>query len=164
MRRFNLKTAARNLCGSERGSQVLEAAVVLPIMLVLLAATAEFGRFFYTYSTLTNAVRAGARHACKWQHDASWTLPETQRMVVYGDFSDTSKGAILPGLTEANVAVVANGASANNVQSVTVKIVNYKYQPLFDLGALTKIPSLSLKVDMNASATMKQLFNGPVAY
>jgi hypothetical protein len=31
------------------------------------------------------------------------------------------------------------------------------------LGKLTGIAALSLNIDMNASATMKQLFNGPVA-
>src|SRR4030095_11781800 len=101
---------------------------------------AEFGRFFYTYSTLTNAVRAGARHACKWERNASWTLPETSNLVVYGDYGGGPAGReILPGLTTANVDVIANGPSVNKIDSVTVKIKNYTYQPLFDLGKLTGI-------------------------
>lgn len=147
----------------ESGTQMVELAIVLPVFLVLMASAAEFGRFFYTYSALDNAVRAGARHACKWQRNASWTFPETSRMVVYGDYSDTSGGPILPGLSTANVVVQANGPSSNSIDSVTVKIVNYRYQPLFDLGQLTGIPSLSMSVNMNASNTMHQLFNGPVA-
>ena len=158
-----LTMKARKFLRIERGSQIVELAIALPVLLVLLGAATEFARFFYTYSALTNAVRAGARHACKWQKDASWTFPETSTLVVYGDYSDTSHGPIVPGLTTGNVVIQANGASVNNVDSVTVKIVNYKYQPLFDLGKLTGIPSLSLNIDMNASATMHQLFNGPVA-
>jgi hypothetical protein len=84
-------------------------------------------------------------------------------MVVYGDFSDTSNGPILPGLTTSNVVVQANGPSVNNIDSVTVSIVNYRYTPLFDLGAITGIPSLTLDIPMNASATMHQLYNGPTA-
>ena len=84
-------------------------------------------------------------------------------MVVYGDFNDTSNGPILPGLTTANVAVDANGPSVNNIDSVTVRITGYNYQPLFDLGALTGISGLSLNVPMKASATMHQLYNGPTA-
>jgi hypothetical protein len=145
------------------GTQIVEMAIVLPVMVVLLAAGTEFGRFFYTYATLTNACRAGARHACKWKRTASWVTPETSNIVVYGDFADTSKGPILPGLTVNNVEIDANGPSPNNIDSVTVKIINYKYQPLFDLGALVGNPSLSLNIDMNANATMHQLFNGPVA-
>jgi hypothetical protein len=147
----------------ESGTQLLELAIALPVMLVLLAAVGEFGRFFYTYSALTSAVRAGARHACKWERNASWTFPETSNMVVYGDYSNTSNGPILPGLTTSNVVVQANGPSVNRIDSVTVKIVNYQYTPLFDLGAMTGIPSLTLNIPMNASATMHQLYNGPTA-
>jgi hypothetical protein len=147
----------------ERGTQLVELAIVMPLFVVLMASAAEFGRFFYTYSALNNAVRAGARHACKWERSSSWTIPETSRMVVYGDYSDTSNGPILPGLTTANVVVQSNGPSLNSIDSVTVKIVNYQYQPLFDLGKLTGNQSLSLAVPMNASATMHQLFNGPVS-
>lgn len=148
---------------SQRGSQLVEFAIVVPVMVLLLASATEFARFFYYYSTLTNAVRAGARHASKWERNASWTFPETSKMVVYGDFSDTSKGPILPGLTTSNVVVQANGPSVNNIDSVTVKIVNYQYQPMFNLGQITGIPSLSMSINMNATATMHQLYNGPTA-
>jgi hypothetical protein len=157
------KQRIRRFLKKERGTQILELAIALPVMLMMLGAVGEFGRFFYTYSALDNAVRAGARHACKWERNASWTIPETTRMVVYGDFSDTSNGPILPGLTTSNVVVTANGPSVNNIDSVTVSIVNYQYTPLFDLGAITGIPSLTLNIPMNASATMHQLYNGPTA-
>jgi hypothetical protein len=160
---LNPITILGRLIRREEGTQLVELALVLPVMLMMLGGTVEFGRFFYTYSTLTSACRAGARHASKWERNASWTFPETSTMVVYGDFSDTSKGPILPGLTTANVVVQANGPSVNSIDSVTVKIVNYQYQPLFDLGKLTGIPALSMNINLNASATMHQLFNGPVA-
>jgi hypothetical protein len=157
------KQRVQGFLKQERGTQILELAIALPVMLMLLGAVGEFGRFFYTYSALENAVRAGARHACKWERNASWTIPETSKLVVYGDYSDTSNGPILPGLTTSNVVVQANGPSVNNIDSVTVKIVNYQYTPLFDLGKMTGIPSLTLNIPMNASATMHQLYNGPTA-
>lgn len=146
----------------ENGTHLVELAIVIPFLLIMLGGLAEFGRFFYTYSKLTTAVRAGARHACKWERNASWTFPETSNMVVYGDFGGGTT-PILPGLSTANVVVQANGPSVNNIDSVTVKIVNYTYTPLFDLGRLTGIPALSLNVNMNANATMHQLYNGPTA-
>lgn len=160
---IHTKQGVRRFLKKERGTQLLELAIALPVMLVLLATVGEFARFFYTYSALTNAVRAGARHACKWERNASWTFPETSKMVVYGDYSDTSNGPILPGLSTTNVVVQANGPSVNRIDSVTVKIVGYSYTPLFDLGAMTGIPSLTLNIPMNASATMHQLYNGPTA-
>ena len=161
---INFINEIRRFIRRERGTQLVELAIVLPVMILFLGAAAEFGNFFYSYTTLTNAVRAGARHACKWERNASWTFPETSRMVVYGDYSDTSQGPILPGLSTSNVVVQANGPSANDIDSVTVKIVGYQYQPIFDLGQLTGNPAYSLRIDMNASATMHQLFNGPVIY
>lgn len=152
----------RRFIRRENGTHMVEFAIALPVMLILMASLAEFGRFFYTYTTLTTAVRAGARHACKWERNASWTVPETSNIVVYGDYGGGST-PILPGLTTANVVVQANGPSVNNIDSVTVKIVGYTYQPLFDLGKLTGIPALSLAVNMNANATMHQLYNGPTS-
>ena len=152
----------RRFFRQEHGTQLVELAIVVPMMLVLLAGIAEFGRLFYTYSTLTTAVRAGARHASRWERSSSWTFPETANMVVYGDFGGGGT-AILPGLTTANVQVVANGPSAEKIDSVTVKITGYQYKPLFDLGKLTGIPSLSLNINLNANSTMHQLYNGPTA-
>ena len=86
------KSRLRGLIRREKGSQMVELAIALPVILVLLASLAEFANFFYTYSTLTNAVRAGARHASKWRVNEPWEFPETSNMVVYGDFSDTSHG------------------------------------------------------------------------
>lgn len=153
----------RRFVKEDRGTQMLEFAIAMPVLILLLAGIGEFGRFYYYYTTLTNAVRGGARHASKWEKNSSWTVPETQRMVVYGDFSNTSSGPILPGLSTSHVQVIPNGPSENNIDSVTVKINGYNYQPLFDLGKLTGIQGLSLNIPMKASATMHQLYNGPTA-
>ena len=56
-----LRVASR-LRREERGTQLVELAIVIPLMLMLVGATAEFGRFFYTYSTLAKAARAGVRY------------------------------------------------------------------------------------------------------
>jgi Flp pilus assembly protein TadG len=63
--RAMLQGIARGLggfCRSERGTQLVELALVLPVLLALFAATAEFGRYFYNYATLAKATRAGARY------------------------------------------------------------------------------------------------------
>lgn len=47
----------------ERGQSLVETAIVVPILLLLLAAIIDFGRAFDTYIVLTNAAREGARFA-----------------------------------------------------------------------------------------------------
>jgi hypothetical protein len=48
---------------SERGAALIEAALTLPLLLLVCAGIFEFGRAFQTWSVLTNAAREGARVA-----------------------------------------------------------------------------------------------------
>jgi Flp pilus assembly protein TadG len=54
-------TSATGRGRRERGQSLVEAAVLLPILLLLVAAVVDFGRAFDTYIVLTNAAREGAR-------------------------------------------------------------------------------------------------------
>jgi hypothetical protein len=55
----------------DRGANLIEAALVLPLLLVLLAGVADLGRAFYSYVTLTNAVREGARFASRFPYEGN---------------------------------------------------------------------------------------------
>ncbi len=48
-----------------RGQSVVEFALVLPILLLLLAATIDFGRLFYTYVAVDNAAKEGALYGAR---------------------------------------------------------------------------------------------------
>ena len=166
------KMTARVLSGfarSERGTQLVELAIVMPVLLGFFVATAEFGRYFYNYSTLAKATRAGARYLA--------TTPikglsagqgvnvnedlKAKRLVVYGDpnAADGSK-PILPGLTVGNVELKREGKSITVPDTVTVKIVNYNYTPLFNLGNFAN----GLKwtnVPLKPSMTMRFMLTQP---
>jgi Flp pilus assembly protein TadG len=157
------KRIARALCGiirraasDERGTQLVELSLVLPVMILLFASVAEFGRFFYTYSTLAKAARGAARYATTRPYDVNDTT-QAQSLAVYGDPSANCSGtAILQGLTCGNVDIqLATNAGA---QVVTARVTGYQYQPIFDLGKLTGIPSLSLKINVSPSVTMKYVY------
>lgn len=47
----------------ERGAVAVEMAVLLPLLLLILIGTMEFGRVFNVQNSLTQAAREGARHA-----------------------------------------------------------------------------------------------------
>lgn len=53
----------------ERGANLIEMALVLPFLLLLLAGVIDIGRAFYTYVSLTNAVREGARFAARFPYE-----------------------------------------------------------------------------------------------
>jgi Flp pilus assembly protein TadG len=48
---------------SERGAALLEAAITIPLVLLISVGIFEFGRAFQTWQVLTNAAREGARIA-----------------------------------------------------------------------------------------------------
>ena len=143
----------------ERGAQLIELAIVLPIFLVLFGATAEFGRYFYEYSTLDKAVRAGSRYLAT---AAVNTTEDTKakNIIVYGNPAGTGT-PIVKGLTVANVTITRAGGVPVLPQTVTVQITGYQYQPIFDLGKLIKTPSLSLNIDVKPSVTMRYLLTQP---
>lgn len=147
----------------ERGVQLAELAIVIPIMLMMFAGVAEFGRYFYEYSTGAKAARLGARFICSKSLDSATTNWEAKakNLVVYGN-TDGTGSPILSGLSTNNVDIKYEGGTylnGNGVpEKVTVSIVNYKHQPIFDLGKLTK-SSFSLAIDVKPSATMHFLLN-----
>jgi Flp pilus assembly protein TadG len=49
--------------GGEQGQSMVEAAIVLPVLCMVLFAIVQFGITFNNYLTLTDSVRAGARRA-----------------------------------------------------------------------------------------------------
>ena len=144
---------------SERGTQLVELAIVLPILLVLLAASAEFGRFFYTYQTLAKATRAGARYLMT-ESAAGTSDDKAKNYVVYGNSTGTGT-PVISGLSDANVRVVRSGGSSAFPERVTVRIENYTYQPVFDLGKLIGNPTFSLRVNVSPSTTMRYFSSIP---
>lgn len=66
---------------SERGANLVELAVVTPLLLLLIAGVVDLGRSFQTYIVLTNAAREGARTGARL---SCYSNSATQR-VVYRD-------------------------------------------------------------------------------
>jgi hypothetical protein len=140
---------------------LVELAIVIPIFILLFAATAEFGRYFYEYTTLAKASRAGARYlasaAVKPESDTA-----AKNIVVYGNAGGTGD-PILLGMAPGNVIVSRQGGAPGVPETVTIQISSFKHQPLFDLGKLMKVDSLSLNVDVKPSVTMRYLMTQPSA-
>lgn len=55
------RVRSRRQRDGERGSELIELAIVLPILLVVFAAIVDFGMLFQRYEVITNAAREGAR-------------------------------------------------------------------------------------------------------
>lgn len=145
----------------ERGVQLLETAIVIPIMLVLFGAVAEFGRYFYEYTTVAKAARVGARYlAAKSVNSSTNYEAQAKNLVVYGNIAGSGT-PVLPGLSTANVQVQYVGGTTGIPELVKVSIVNYQHQSIINLGALLNNTALSTNVDVKPSVTMRYLLTQP---
>ena len=143
----------------ERGLQLVETAIVVPIFLILFAATAEFGRYFYEYTTLAKAAQAGTRYLSAVPVDGTEDS-KAKNLVVYGNTAGSGT-PILPGLSPAQVVITRQGPIPVIPETVTIQIVGYQHQPLFNLGALMNNAGLSLSVAVKPSVTMRYLLTQP---
>jgi Flp pilus assembly protein TadG len=143
----------------ERGVQLVELAIVLPIFILLFGATAEFGRYFYEYTTLAKSARVGARYLATAAVNSTEDT-NAKNIVVFGNSAGTGN-PILSGLTTANVSITRSGGVPVLPQTVTVQITDFKHQPILDLGAITKTPTLSMNIDVKPSVTMRYLLTQP---
>lgn len=160
-RRYRRLLQLHRFTRDEQGLQLVEATIVIPIFLILFAATAEFGRFFYEYTTLAKAARVGSRYLAT----SSFVAAEKEiakNLIVYGNAAGTGS-PILTGLQKSHVVITSAGGVAVLPQTVTVQIVGYQYQPIFDLGLMTASEDLSLNVDVSPSVTMRYLLTQPPA-
>lgn len=147
----------------ERGVQLVELAIVLPVMMVFFAAVAEFGRYFYEYTTLAKGSRVAVRYlatACTNGADDA----AAKNLVIYGNLAG-SGNPILSNLTPSNVTITRRNSAGTPMtggvpNTVTVEIVNYQHTPIFDLAGLTK-SSATLAIAVKPSVTMRYLLTQP---
>jgi len=145
----------------ERGVQLLEVAIVIPILLVLFGAVAEFGRYFYEYTTVAKAARVGARYLANKSVTSGINYEgQAKNLVVYGNIGGTGT-PVLPGLTTANVQVDYVGGTSGIPDLVKVSIINYQHQSIVDLGKMLNSTTLSTNVDVKPSVTMRYLLTTP---
>ena len=85
----------------DRGLQLVELAITLPIMVLLFAAAAEFGRYFQEYTTLAKGSRVSARYLATRCFNGADDLP-AKNLVVYGNTAGTG-------------SPIVNGLGTNNV-------------------------------------------------
>jgi Flp pilus assembly protein TadG len=109
---------------SEKGAALVELAIVMPVLLLILTAIAEYGLLFRTFEITTNAVREGARLAALPGNE------ENDYAVVRARVESYLADAQLPGsrtIAVAPEAIAIGGLSANGV-SVSV---TYTYDTVF---------------------------------
>jgi Flp pilus assembly protein TadG len=100
---------------SERGAELIEFAVVMPILIFIIAGIFEFGMMFRALEAITNAAREGARVGVL----PGYNPPDVQTRV------DAYLNAA--GLTGTHTTTVTNQALATGAGTFTARSVNVSY-------------------------------------
>jgi len=103
----------------ERGAALLEAAIVVPIILLISVGIFEFGRAYQTWQVLTNASREGARLA---------VLDGPTDADVRARVNDYLTGGGLTSLADANIVVNRAVPMTGSTWTASQITVNYPFQ------------------------------------
>jgi Flp pilus assembly protein TadG len=140
MKKTRLRKAIRKFVRCDSGTQMIEFALVFPVLLLLFAGTTELGRLFYQYTTLAKGTRAAARYLST-QPNVTTSTAAAKNIVLCGNAAGCG-GTGQPPVTLPNMdptkIVVTPPATGVGVKYVTVEVIAYDYQFLvFNLNAMT---------------------------
>ncbi len=150
----------RNPISWQRGAVLAEMALVTPILLLLMLATAEVTRAFVDHNTLTKAVRNGARYVAANAYQGTTGVvfvgaalrAETQNLIVYGNTAGTGV-PVLPGLTPADITIIDIGA--NNVRISAAHTISGLLGPV--LRSFHGGSDINMVHNLEATITMRAL-------
>jgi Flp pilus assembly pilin Flp len=169
-RRLITVSKLRRLGRSESGGTLAELAILVPFLVVMLAAVSELGRFFQTYTTLSKATRTAARYLSNHQFN-NLEKGRAKNLVVCGKLVCSGNDALVAGLTTDNVCIQTTLTPQATVETITVSIPRQetmtcedggtatwlRYRPVFDIGALINDADFSLIYPMPPSTTMRYI-------
>jgi Flp pilus assembly protein TadG len=121
----------RRLLSGQSGSELVELAVVLPLLLILIAGIVDFGFLLQSFEVVTNAAREGARIG---------VLPGYATADVQGRVASYITAAGLSGTPTTTVTSVTITPGGGGAPFPAVRVsVAYTYQYLFIRPMLTLI-------------------------
>lgn len=126
----------------ERGQNLVEFAMIVPIFLLLVFAIVDFGMGFHAWISVTNAAREGARVGAVGADAAT----------IEAKVRDTAGS-----LNDENLDVVITNAQGQPGEAVSVQ-VNYEYHlitPLSNIMGLLTGGSIGPDIDFEATSQMR---------
>lgn len=142
---FRTKRQRKAIRQTRRGAAATEFALILPLLITIVLACIDFGRFGYMYIAVTNSARAGAGYGSV-QKVTTGTLPawRTAIRTTCTDEIDDSAGFVANRLTIPDPVLITEQSGLKRVQ---VR-VNYQFHMLVPWPLLPNQVALSRTVEM----------------
>jgi Flp pilus assembly protein TadG len=135
---------------TERGAELIELALVLPIMLLMFAAIVDFGLMFQRFLVVSNAAREGARIAVLPGYTASDVTNRVTDYIRQG----TGDSAASPTVTLTTVSIDPPGPTPPFPAAKVKVTLTHTYLLMGPVSGLLGGPSWS-SITLAASSTMR---------
>lgn len=132
---------------AERGAELIEFALVLPLMLLVLLGIIDFGLLFQRYFVVTNAAREGARVAVLPGYEEPDVIARVTQFLTAGGLTETAI------TTVGAPQEISVGSQCIVVRPVTVAYP-YSYSAVGSLAAFFDGTGFS-RSSLQATATMR---------
>lgn len=122
----------KRISSGERGSQIVELAIITPVLMLLILGMVDMAALYRTHQILNNATREGARFAIVKEHLGK--TPEIQQVVVDYFNSRLNADSAQRALTTADVVVDQSQfvPTASGIYLHTSRVtVTYNYNLLY---------------------------------
>jgi Flp pilus assembly protein TadG len=133
----------RQFCACVAGTAALEAAIVLPVGISVVAGGIEFGHALSTYQTVVKSVRSATRYLARvppaYICSGSWGFSRAQNLAVYGSLS----GGTTPLVTGWTVTSVTLLKPTTCPPTTTDVVVQLQAVVRYNGVILSVIPGLS---------------------
>jgi Flp pilus assembly protein TadG len=145
---------SRNRIKSQRGTALIEAALTIPLLLILSVVIFEFGRAFETWQIMTNAAREGARVAVLPGSTETMVISRVQDYLRVG-LSDTEAANATIGLNDQTISLSADGSMTAAGSQVVVSLP-FQFMVLNPVAQLVVNGStLGQPITLTTSAVMR---------
>ena len=143
--------AIRSGWRSERGAELIEFALIAPILIFIIAGIIDFGMMFRTFEAVTNAAREGARVGVLQGYAQGDVRTRVNAYLTASGLTTVPLACTRPGVCVQDVPV-ATGAGTFTARAVTV---NYTYQ-FAVLGAAAPLFGGNFgTINLNAQSVMR---------
>jgi Flp pilus assembly protein TadG len=140
-----------------QGQATVEFALILPVFLLIMAGTIEFGRAFWSYGLLLQAAQEGARQGAvlgSATNDTAITTT-TQQTAAKGGLTLSASDVVISATCSytSSTSIAAANRSRGNVLTVQAK---YRFTPLIPFLPMTFLnltTSSSMEIEQGAPST-----------
>ena len=135
------RRSLRRFFGDKRGQSLVEFGLLLPILVLLVLGTIDFGRVYFAYVSVTNGARNGADYAAS--HCSLSCDEDGIRNAVVADTSD------LPNTSPTNPSVSAATGTDSQGRLYSDVTVTYAFSTLFPW------PGIPESIDVGRTVTAR---------